>query len=176
MSDQLSQDQSNYIDTLLDKRGATLTAFAQVEWLLAKIILEAKKYDEYQAMDLSFTQDAEKRARAVKTILNVQGPFSPYADELRAAIDTVLSYADLRNFAAHGLLVRPDPGDISLSSKLYFRMFRMYNGATLEDKTQEYTLKDYTDKQAALTKAARDFKSLVVKAWTDLHLTDLLPD
>src|SRR4051794_37974058 len=85
MSDQLSPEASAYVEKLLDYRGATILAFAQVEWFLARIILEAKAFDEYTGVDLSFSQDAEKRAAVVKKLMNVQGPFSPYADDLRPA-------------------------------------------------------------------------------------------
>jgi uncharacterized protein YbaP (TraB family) len=87
MSDQLSEEAAAFVEKLLDVRGATILAFAQVEWFLAKIILEAKEFDQYSGVDLSFSQDAEKRATVVKKLLNVRGPFSPYADNLRKAMD-----------------------------------------------------------------------------------------
>lgn len=69
---------------------------------------------------LSFSQDAEKRAAVVKKILNVKGPFSPYADSLRKTIDNVMKYAELRNLSAHGMMYRPGPEDTSLSSSCAF--------------------------------------------------------
>src|SRR5262249_17027100 len=103
MSGQLSPEASALVDKILYYRGATILAFAQVEWFLARIILEAGAFDEYTGVDRSFSQDAEKRAAVVKRLLNVQGAFSPYADELRKAIDNVMRYAELRNLSAHGL-------------------------------------------------------------------------
>ena len=176
MNDKLSPEAAAYVAKLLDARGATILAFAQVEWFLAKIILEAKEFDQYSGVDLSFSQDAEKRATVLKKLLNVQGPFSPYADELRKAIDNVMKYVELRHFSAHGLIVRPDPGDISLSSKLHFRMYRMLKGGKLDEARRELTLKEYTDEQASLTKSAREFQDLVRKLWTDLKLKQLDPD
>jgi hypothetical protein len=176
MSDQLSAEAAAYVEKLLDARGATIFAFAQVEWFLAKIILEARAFDQYCAVDLSFSQDAEKRATVVKKLLNVQGPFSPYADDLRQAIDKVTKYVELRNFAAHGLVVRPDPGDFSLSSKLRFRMFRVHRGGKLDEAHRELTMKEYTDEQAGLTKAALEFQNIVRKLWTDLKLKQLDPE
>jgi hypothetical protein len=176
MSDQLSAEAAAYVEKLLDARGATILAFAQVEWFLAKIILEAKEYDQYTGVDLSFSHDAEKRATVVKKILNVRGPFSPYADDLRKTIDNVRKYTELRHFSAHGLIVRPDPGDTSLSSKLRFRMYRMLKGGKLDDARRELTLKEYTDEQAGLTKAAREFQDVVRRLWTDLKLKQLDPE
>src|SRR5712675_709368 len=114
MNDQVSAEAAAYVEKLLDARGATILAFAQVGWFLAKIVLEAKEFDQYSGVDLSFSQDAEKRATVVKKLLNVRGPFSPYADDLRNAIDNVMKYVELRHFSAHGLIVQPDPGDMSL--------------------------------------------------------------
>jgi hypothetical protein len=176
MNDELSPEASAYVDKILDCRGATILAFAQVEWFLARIILEAKEFDEYSGVDLSFTQDAEKRAIVVKKLLNVQGPFSPYAGDLRKAIDNVMKYVELRNHSAHGLIVRPDPGDISLGSKLIFRLYRMLKGGKLEEVRREFTLKEYTDEQAGLTKAAREFQGIVRKIWTELKLKHLDPE
>jgi hypothetical protein len=124
----LSKEASEFADKLIDSRGGILMAFAQVEWYLAKLIAEASAYDEYKALDLSFSQDAEKRAERLKKILNVDGPFSPYADALNKSLDKVIAHVQLRTMSAHGLVVRPDPEDLSLSSKLHFRMFRMYKG------------------------------------------------
>ena len=176
MSDESCPRASAFMEKLFDSRGATILAFAQVEWFLAKIILEAKNFEQYAAVDLSFTQDAEKRAGKIKELLDLQGPFSPYADDLRKTIDKVMEFVTLRNFAAHALIARPDPGDFSLSSKLHFRMFRMYKGGKLDDAYRELTMKEYTDEQAALTKAAREFGNVVKKLWTDLKLTRLDPD
>jgi hypothetical protein len=144
--------------------------------VLAKIILEAKEFDQYTGVDLSFSQDAEKRATVVKNILNVRGPFSPYADDLRKTIDNVMKYTELRHFFAHGLIVRPDPGNTSLSSKLRFRMYRMLKCGKLDDARRELTLKEYTDEQAGLTKAAREFQDVVRRLWTDLKLKQLDPE
>jgi hypothetical protein len=172
----LSAAASALMDKLLDTRGATLFAFAQVEWFLAKIILEAKAFEQYKSLDLSFTQDAEKRADRVKELLNVQGPFSPYADNLRKTIDEVLKSVDMRNFAAHGLFVRADPDDFSMSAPMHLRMFRMYKGGELVDGKLDLTMKEYTDRQVALTAAARDFITLVRKIWIELKLIQLDPE
>jgi hypothetical protein len=145
MANQLSAEANAYVEKLLDARGYTILAFAQVEWLLAKIVIEAKEFDQYSGVDLSFSQDFEKRATAVKKLLNVDGPFSPYADDLKKAIDNVAKYIELRNFSAHGLLIQLDPEDFSLSSKLHFRMYRMLKAGKLEDAKRELTLKEYTD-------------------------------
>ena len=51
---QLSAEANEFIGKLMDNRGAILLAFAQVEWFLAKLIIEASKYEQYQAIDLSF--------------------------------------------------------------------------------------------------------------------------
>jgi hypothetical protein len=61
MSDELSPAASAFVDKLFDTRGATI----------AKIILEARVFEQYSAVDLSFSQDAEKRATKVKELLDL---------------------------------------------------------------------------------------------------------
>ncbi|MDN5000672.1 hypothetical protein ACFQZO_07245 [Bradyrhizobium sp. GCM10027634] len=170
---ELSPEASKFITKLYDARGATLLAFAQVEWFLAKLIVEAASFEQYQALDLSFSHDAGKRAERLKTILNVDGPFSPYADELRTEIGQVMSYEELRNFSAHGMLIRPDPNDTSLSSPIHLRMFQMFKGGQLVELKKDTTLKAYTDDQEALAAAANRFMTTVKAIWKDLNLKEL---
>jgi hypothetical protein len=176
MTSQLSPEASAFMQNLFDCRGATLLAFAQVEWYLARLILEATAIEQYKNLDLSFTQDAEKRADRLREVLNVEGPFSPYADELRKTVDEVMKAVELRTFAAHGLMIRVDPDDFSLSSRLHLRMFRMYKGGKLEDLTLERTMKEYSEEQRALTKAAGALGQVVKKMWIDLKLKQLDPE
>jgi hypothetical protein len=170
---ELSPEASAGIQSIMDARGYTITSYAQVEWYLAKLILEGKEYEQYQQIDPSFSQDAKTRADKVKAMLKVDGPFSPYADKLTKAVDEVLAFEELRNYAAHGLLVRPDPDDFSLSSKIHLRRFKMFKGGKLDDASRTLTLKEYTDEQAALTKAAKSFFSIVQKIWKELGLKNL---
>ncbi|WP_375306108.1 hypothetical protein WI560_30345 [Bradyrhizobium sp. A11] len=170
---ELSPEASALITKLFDARGATLLAFAQVEWFSAKLIVEAASLEQYRGLDLSFTQDASKRAEKLKAILEVEGPLSPYAEELRTTIDQVLGYQELRNFAAHGMLIRPDPGDFSLYSPIHLRMFQMFKGGKLVELKKDTTLKEYTDDQEALAAAAQKYISIVRTVWKDLGLKDL---
>ncbi len=170
---QLSTEASAFIQCIIDARGITISSYAQVEWYLAKLILEGKEYDQYQQIDLSFSQDAKTRADKIRAMLKVDGPLSPYADKLTKAMDDVLAHEELRNYAAHGLLVRPDPNDYSLSSKIHLRRFKMFKGGKLDDASRTLTLKEYTDEQVALTKAAKSFFSIVQRIWKDLGLKNL---
>ncbi|RDV01361.1 hypothetical protein DXH78_19250 [Undibacter mobilis] len=156
---------------MLDSRGGIILAFAQVEWFMAKLIVEAAGFEQYLHLDLSFTQDAAKRADRLTNILSTKGPISPYADELKSIIGRILKHENLRNFAAHGLLVRPD--DITLDSKLHFRLYRMYKGGNLVEETLDLTLKEYTDQTSELTGAAREFITVVRKIWAELKLPPL---
>jgi hypothetical protein len=172
-SNGLSAEASALMQRIIDARGITTMSYAQVEWFLAKLILEGKQYEQYQQMNLSFSQDARTRADQVKAMLKVDGPYSPYADKLRKAIDEVLAFEELRNYAAHGLLVRPDPADTSLGSKIHLRRFKMLKGEKLEEASRTLTLKEYTDEQEALAKASRNFVAIVHKIWKELGLKEL---
>jgi hypothetical protein len=168
----LSPEASAAMGRLMDNRGAILIAFAQVEWFLAKVIVEASNFDQYKAIDFSFSQDAEKRAERVKKILNVDGPFSPYSGTLIKAIDEVMTHIPLRTMSAHGLMVRPDT--FELSARLHFRMYRMFKGGNLQELN--LTMKEYTDQSSSLTTAARQFVNVVRNIWKDLNLDHLDPE
>jgi hypothetical protein len=49
----------------------------------------------------------------------------------------------------------------------------MYKDSKLIDGSRLLTLKAYTDEEAALTKAAREFITLVRKIWSELGLKQL---
>lgn len=174
MKAMLSPEANEFVGQLIDNRGAILIAFAQVEWFLAKIIVEASSFDQYMALDLSFSQDAEKRAQRVQKILNVEGPFSPYAEALTKAIDSVMQNVNLRRMSAHGLTVRPD--DLALSSPIHFRMYRMFKGGKLQEEKLDLTIKEYIDQASTLTNAAREFVNIVRSIWTELNLGHLDPE
>jgi len=55
-------------------------------------------------------------------------------------------------------------------------MYRMLKGGQLDETRRELTLKEYTDEQEGLTKAAREFKQVATKIWTDLKLKLLDPE
>lgn len=156
---------------LIDTRGAVLIAFAQVEWFLAKLIEVAATFDKYKNLDLSFSQDAEKRAQRLREILEVDGPLRKYADALQKPIDRVMSHAQLRHFCAHGLLVRPE--SMSLGSKMHFRMFKMFKGGELKEETLDLTIKEFTDKEKDLMAATKDFVAAIRKIWMELKLPAL---
>jgi hypothetical protein len=144
--------------------------------VLSETDCRATRFDEYKALDLSFSQDAERRAKRLKKILRVNGPFSPYADDLTKYLDLVIKHVPLRTMAAHGLMVRPDDDDLSLSSEMHFRMYRMFKGGKLSEEKTNLTVKQYTDQTSELSSAAREFVKLVRKIWDDLKFDHLEPD
>ena len=162
------------IEKLIDSRGGILIAFAQVEWFLAKLVVEAAEFRDYAGLELSFSQDAEKRAERLRKILSTPGPFSPYAADLNKHLDVVIKHVPLRSMAAHGLMIRPP--DLTLNSIIHFRMYRMYKGGNLVEEKQNLTIKEYTDQTAELSSAAREFVKVVRKIWTELGLEHLDPE
>jgi hypothetical protein len=167
----LTPEISDAMGKLIDTRGAVLIAFCQVEWFLAKLIAIAPTYDAYKKLDLSFSQDAEKRAQRLREILKADGPLKKYEQNLTQPLDQVMAFAELRNFCAHGLLVRP--ADVSLHSKMHFRMFRMYKGAELKEETLNLTIKEFTEKEQALMAATKKFVGVIRTIWQELKLPAL---
>ena len=86
--------QKALVDEALYLRGRIVAAYAQVEFLLADLVVK---------LDLRFPYLIDKRIKAVKQIAERPG-YSGYKQELDAACEELSSYDDLRNFMAHGFM------------------------------------------------------------------------
>ena len=91
------------------------------------------------------------------------------ADQLEAAADQAIA-------ACGGDAHEAVSEDFGLSSMMHFRMFRMFKGGDLQEEKLSLTVKDYTDKSATLTAAAREFVAIVRKIWKELNFRNLDPE
>lgn len=158
------------IEKLIDARGGVLGLFAQVEWFLAKLLLEAQHYPAYASIDLSFSEHVEKRAQKVRTLLSAEGPYTPYCHDLLTALDKVMEFHELRNFSAHGVLIHQYREGVF---HLHFRMYRMFKGGDLKEGFKHYTLPSYLEEVRQLGSSARQFVKAVHKLASDLGLQNV---
>jgi hypothetical protein len=91
-----SQNQAHraLIDEAIYLRGRIISAYAQVEFLLADFV--AKLEDRF-----AYVVDA--RIKGVKRIAEMPG-YEVYKDDLTRVCDELLVYDDLRHFMAHGFM------------------------------------------------------------------------
>jgi hypothetical protein len=110
-------------------RGAIITSFAQVEFLLADLAVKCQRFPEYESMLAKFPYKLEDRMKAIQRLLEVPGPLAAYRKEAEPLIAKIIDYEELRHFLAHGLLMMKtfEGGHI-----LEYRMYRPAGKEKLE--------------------------------------------
>lgn len=88
----LTAEQKALVDECIYLRGRILTAYSQVEFILADISV---------ILDLRFPYLISKRIKAAKEIAERPG-YEAYRDELHSACDGLSEFDDIRVFMAHG--------------------------------------------------------------------------
>lgn len=88
----LTAEQKALVDECIYLRGRIITAYSQVEFILADISV---------ILDLNFPYLISKRIAAAKAIAERQG-YESYRDELRNICDGLAEFDDIRVFMAHG--------------------------------------------------------------------------
>lgn len=105
--------QTGLVEQATYLRGRILTAYSQVEFLLADISVK---------LDLNFPYRINNRIKAVKCIAERSG-YEIYKEDLTKVCDELLEYDELRNFMAHGfmILTTDKKGQHELEYRLYQR-------------------------------------------------------
>ena len=89
-----NDQQKAFVDEALFLRGRIIASYAQVEFLLADLVVK---------LDLRFPYVIDARIKAVKKIAERPG-YEVYKDELDHACDAFDQFDDLRHFMTHGFL------------------------------------------------------------------------
>lgn len=161
------------ITRMMDLRGAILIAFANFEYFLARLIVEASRMGSYRHIDLSFSENADRRAARLKSVLNEAGPLSQYSAELRPAIDAVLEFSEFRNFAAHGVTIHSFQNDAFTVNCF---MYKMFKGGNLAEGSARWTMDEYLRHTVALTASVKAFTVIIKRIWAQLALPKLGTD
>lgn len=95
------------IETILDEfqrmRGWIVNSFAQVEYILADLVVRCRQFPEYQSLTGEFPYRVETRIAVVRKILKLDGPLSQDRVPLDTQLTEFESMIDLRNLIVHGL-------------------------------------------------------------------------
>jgi hypothetical protein len=89
-----TEEQKRLVDEALYLRGRIVASYAQVEFLLADLVVK---------LDVRFPYLIEARIKAVKLIAKRAG-YEIYKDDLERVCNELLQYDELRHFTAHGFL------------------------------------------------------------------------
>lgn len=120
-----SEFQKSLVKEATYLRGKILTAYAQVEFLLADISVK---------LDLKFPYLIDKRIKAAKR-LHERAGFEQYKEELEKVCDELVAYDEMRHFMAHGYIaLTTDKAD---NHEFEMRMYRR----TAKDEFEEIIIK-----------------------------------
>lgn len=83
-------------------RGWIANGYAQVEYLLGDLIQRSLEMPEYQATHERLPHNVNNRIAKVREILEIEGPYIEFSDELEAIIERFSVHHEARNLLAHG--------------------------------------------------------------------------
>jgi hypothetical protein len=86
-------------------RGAIISSYAQVEFLLTDLNMRCRSLPEYAEIASSFPYKLESKVARAKELVAAPGPLSAYADDLLSLVDRISTYETCRHFIAHGQMV-----------------------------------------------------------------------
>jgi hypothetical protein len=90
------------IEEATHQRGWISNSYAQVEYLLGDLIIRCRQFPQYAEQTATFTHSAPKRVTKVRSMLNVDGPLTPYVTEISEVLDAFGGNHEVRNLLAHG--------------------------------------------------------------------------
>ena len=73
-------------------RGSVIHSYAHIEYLLADICLQAWKTSRYSHLAASFPYKTESRIKAVRLLLDEDGPLKVYREDLKSVLDDLLNF------------------------------------------------------------------------------------
>ena len=105
-------------------RGGIANGYAQVEYLLGDIIMKAFKLPEYGNLVVRLPHKVLGRIELVKKIIENDGFFSSYKDEIYWIIEAFELRHETRNILAHGFctVLHTPTGDIGFEFRKWHRV------------------------------------------------------
>lgn len=156
------------MNQFLLSRGMILTCFSQVEWFMAKILVEAHAFPEYGALNLDFSIQADTRAKKLRVLFNEQGPMHKYGDTLLPLMDEVMKYAETRNFMAHGVCIASSSAAHGIVFRL--RMFKRMPGSDDHEGKIDFTVEQLKVDTQAISGATKAFIGQARLIWQELGM------
>lgn len=134
-------------------RGAIITAYSQVEFLLADLYFRARHLQEYSYLPNKFPYKLEAKLKRLKSIADLPGPIEQFRQELHAAVDGILQLEKIRHFMDHGILIdrKQETGKNQISFRGYVeingeRMMEFLNGDLRDLNNSLNIIETYTMK------------------------------
>ena len=166
MTIERTPENDRIFEEFLFHRGMILTCFAQVEWFLGKLLIEAHAHPEYASQNLSFSINIERRIKLLRRLFAASGPFHGFDDRVSAVLDELETYVEKRNFMAHGVLIsalNPKHGIV-----FRLRMFKAFKGGEEAEGKMDFTLDQLIKETKAISTTTKRFIE-VVREIANLH-------
>jgi hypothetical protein len=165
--DDVSEETKALVNHAIYLRGNIITSYAHIEFLLADICLKAWQLGEYAHLGGAIPYKIESRIKAVRALLEVDGPLKAYREGIQPALDTLLDFEKRRHFIAHGLMtVTPMPPSDAL---LEYRLYRTTKQGT-EIAFFETSVTDLEDVALKIGTLQHEMLLTFVRIYSDLGL------
>lgn len=89
------------VDAMTLDRGFTVNAYAQVEYLLGRLIFEALRHKAYAHVETNLPFGIDNRVSLTRRLLN-EGPLTSVGVELERVLGRVLEFEPVRHTFVHG--------------------------------------------------------------------------
>jgi hypothetical protein len=144
-------------------RGAIISSYAQVEFLLTELNMRCRQLPEY----------AEIAAARAKELAEGPGPVSAYANDLLPLVARLSDYEDFRHFIAHGLMVVSTRK--TATAPIIFRMYRKAPKTPEEYGAIESDADQLRKVSHEISEYARQIATLVARIVQELSLEPGVP-
>jgi hypothetical protein len=143
-------------------RGAIITSYAQVEFLLADLVLRWRTQTRGEEGTLPYSLDS--RIQAAREVIRQNDSFKDYRAEVDELIDGLKPYREIRDMMAHGMQILRTHKDEW--HQLDYRMFRMAKGGFIEVGRMNTSV----DQLAIAAKEIGEYAQRFVSLWRRIYM------
>jgi hypothetical protein len=90
------------INSLTNDRGWIVNCYAQVEFLIADLVVRCREFDEYAEFTATLPYKLAGRVRRFSRLLEASGPLDPFRDRLQTMLRNFMDSEERRQFLVHG--------------------------------------------------------------------------
>jgi hypothetical protein len=147
-------------------RGAIITSYAQVEFLLADFAIRCRARAVYASVCPKFPYKLEDRIKATRRIIRTPGPFSVYADKVEALCAGLLQFEEMRHFMAHGFQIIRN----NKSGTQHDLTYRLHRPVGKHGEAEERFIVTDLDQLDHAAKAIGDYAQSFVLLWRTMYI------
>ncbi len=159
-------DQMDILTLASFHRGAIITSYAQVEFLLADLVFRWRK--QIRAAEGPLPYSLDSRIKAASEIINTWYRFTEYRAEVEGLIEGLRPFRQIRDMMAHGMMVLTT--DQQARHLLDYRMYRETKGGSIEVGRMTTDIDQLAHAASEVGKYAQNFATLWRRIYLDQGL------